>query len=243
MSHSYPFPPGYVPPHITTSEMQMIDDYVAPNRVHRPTPTGAFVVVEGPDGVGKTRTTQRIAELLRETGFLVIATREPSDGAIGRDIRAILRGDSQPLDAMTMSRMYAEDRLDHLKRIVLPAITERRVIVCDRYLLSSIAYQHGAMGLPLSDVLRFNRYAVVPDLTLVLRAPQDVCTSRRGTRGEAVSMFEDEETQRKIRRVYDNAFDYIELHNPAFIDASDEFDSVVKTCMRRVMRTIEEVSK
>jgi dTMP kinase len=205
--------------------------------------TGAFIVVEGPDGVGKTRIAQRITKLLCEDGFSTHPTREPSDRAIGRRIREMLRGDIPAPNAIGMSQLYAEDRLDHLTNIVLPTLVEGRIVVCDRYLLSSIAYQHGSMGLPLTDVLRFNRYAIVPDLTIVLRTSQDVCAARRKERGDAPSMFEDEETQRKVRRVYDNAFDYIEKHNPVFVDASGEFDSVVETCMQHVMRTIEEVTK
>lgn len=203
----------------------------------------AFIVVEGPDGVGKTRITQRITKLLREAKHPVVSTREPSDGPTGCRIREMLRGEVPAKGAIGMSRLYAEDRIDHLACTVLPALRGDEVVVCDRYLLSSIAYQYGAMGIPLSTVLRFNRYAVTPDLTLVLRASPETCALRRKERGEAPSMFEDEETQRKVRIVYDNAFDYIESHNPVFVDASGDFASVMETCMFHIMRTIEEVSK
>lgn len=241
MSQPYPFPPRFMPP-IETKVMTLMEDYVLP----QPTPTKnarAFIVVEGPDGVGKTRVAQRIAKLLCEAGFSAHPTREPSDGTIGKRIREMLRGEVPAPDAIGMSKLYAEDRMDHLTTVVLPALVEGRIVVCDRYLLSSIAYQHGAMGIPLSTVLRFNRYAVVPDLTIVLRASSDVCATRRTERGEKPSMFEDEETQRKVRRVYDNAFDYIEKHNSVFVDASGDLDSVVESCMFYVMRTIGEVSK
>lgn len=204
---------------------------------------GVFVVVEGPDGVGKTSIVQRMTKSLSDVGFSATCTREPSTGKIGFRIREMLQGKIPAPSAIEMSRLYAEDRMDHLIRTVLPSLAIGCISICDRYLLSSIAYQHGAMGLPLADVLRFNRYAVVPDLTLVLRTSPEVCAARRKERGEAPSMFEDEETQRKVRRVYDNAFDYIERHNPVLVDASGEFDSVLETCMVHVMRTIEEVSR
>jgi dTMP kinase len=204
---------------------------------------GAFIIIEGPDGVGKTRITKQLTKRLHESGSQVTCTREPSDGKLGRQIREMLRGEIPAPAAIDMSRLYAEDRMDHLIRTVLPSLAIGLVSICDRYLLSSIAYQHGAMGLALSDVLAFNRYAVVPDLTIVLRAPQDVCTARRKERDEAPSMFEDEETQRKIRRVYDNAFDYIAAHNPVFVDASGEFDTVLDACMGHVMSTIKEISQ
>jgi dTMP kinase len=216
--------------------------YIAP----QPAPkkmVGTFIVIEGPDGVGKTRLTQWIAKNLRKFEFSVVQTREPSDGSIGCRIREMLRGEIPAKDAIGMSKLYAEDRIDHLARIVLPALRGSEIVVCDRYLLSSIAYQHGAMGLSLSDVLAFNRYAIVPDLTLILRSSPDICAARRKERGDAPSMFEDEETQRKIRRVYDNPFDFIESHNPVMVDASGDFDSVLEACMGQVMSTIEEVSK
>jgi dTMP kinase len=203
---------------------------------------GVFIVVEGPDGVGKSTIANAIFDNLWKTRSTVL-TREPSDLTIGSRIRAILRGELPAPNPNELALLYAKDRVDHLSWRVLPELANGKVIVCDRYLLSSIAYQHGSMGLPLADVLCFNRYAIVPDLTLVLRTSQDVCSARRKERGDAPSMFEDEETQRKVRRVYDNAFDYIAVHNPVFVDASGEFDSVVETCMRHVMRTIEEVSK
>lgn len=204
---------------------------------------GVFIVVEGPDGVGKTRMTNAIVEEIRKLEFRTVGTREPSGGTIGKRIREMLCGDVQAPDAIGMSRLYAEDRMDHLVWTVMPALLREEVVVCDRYLLSSIAYQHGAMGLPLADVLRFNRYAVAPDLTLVLRAPQEVCTARRNARDDKPSMFEDEETQRKIRRIYDNPFDYIESHDPVLVDAHGEFVSVLETCMQHILRTIERVSK
>lgn len=241
MSYQYPFPPGYLPPIDVAQATKAIGSYIASQQL--PKTTRAFIVVEGPDGVGKTRVAQRIAKLLYEAGFSAHPTREPSDGMIGKRIREMLRGDVPAPDAIGMSRLYAEDRMDHLMTVVLPALDEGRIVVCDRYLLSSIAYQHGAMGLPLADIRRFNRYAIVPDLTLVLRTSQDVCAARRKERGDAPSMFEDEETQRKIWRIYDNPFDYIETHNPVLVDASGEFDSVLETCMSHVMRTIEEVSR
>lgn len=232
----------YCPHHFALQEESVAQMQAQRNRVKSKN-TRAFIVVEGPDGVGKTRTTAWIAKRLRKAGLSVVSTREPSDGSIGRRIREMLRGEVPAKDAIGMSRLYAEDRIDHLASVVLPNLRGDEIVVCDRYLLSSIAYQHGAMGLALSDVLGFNRYAVVPDLTIILRASQDVCTARRAERGEVPSMFEDEETQRKIRRVYDNASDFVESHNPVFVDASGTFDETLEACMGHVMSTIEEVSK
>lgn len=204
---------------------------------------GAFIVIEGPDGVGKTRMALAIAKWLRDLRYSVVHTREPSDGSIGCRIREMLRGEIPAKDAEGMSRLYAEDRLDHLARVVLPALVGEEIVICDRYLLSAIAYQHGAMGLALSDVLGFNRYAINPDLTLVLTASEDVCAARRRERGDAQTMFEDDETQRKIRRIYGEAQSFVSHHNPISIDASGNFDEVLKACMQHVMRTIEEMSR
>jgi dTMP kinase len=204
---------------------------------------GVFVVVEGLDGVGKTTVTRTIVTSLRKSGLPTVLTREPSDGSIGCRIREMLRGETPAKDAIGMSRLYAEDRIDHLARVVLPALANEQVVICDRYLLSAIAYQHGAMGVPLADVRRFNRHVIVPDLTLILSASSDVCAERLRRRGEARTLFEDDETQRSVRRIYAEGQIYISRHNPFAVDASGDFDAVLDACMRPIIGVIAEASR
>src|SRR5437667_268896 len=101
---------------------------------------GRFIVLEGIDGAGTTTQADAIAAALRKKGRQVFVTREPSDLAIGKQIRAALVGKAAfPSDALAL--LFAADRLDHLEREVQPALRAGTDVICDRYVLSSMAYQ------------------------------------------------------------------------------------------------------
>lgn len=170
---------------------------------------GLFLVLEGLDGAGTTTQTERLARALRERGHSVITTREPSDGPIGVLIRQALTGRLQlpggqgPLAAETLALLFAADRTDHLKATVLPALEQGKVVISDRYLLSSLAYQ--GSSLEMEWVAEANRFAISPDLTLFVEVGVKVAASRRAGRGGAEELFEAEQQQRKIARQYAKA--------------------------------------
>ncbi|MBU8897461.1 dTMP kinase [Corallococcus sp. H22C18031201] len=167
---------------------------------------GTFIVLEGLDGAGTTTQTERIASVLRSEGHPVVTTREPSDGPLGTLIRQALTGrlgmprGAGPLASETLALLYAADRTDHLKARVLPALDEGKVVLSDRYVLSSLAYQ-GA-SLPMAWVETVNAYAVPPDLTLFVGVAPEVAARRRALRGGPAELFEADEAQRRIARQY-----------------------------------------
>jgi len=138
----------------------------APRSPRRPYP-GLFVVLEGIDGAGTTTQAERLCAALRAEDVRATVTREPSDGPIGTLIRQALTGrvslpnGGGPLNAHTLALLFAADRADHLEAQVLPCVDRGDVVLCDRYVLSSLAYQ-GA-SLPLDWVEGINAFASPPD--------------------------------------------------------------------------------
>jgi dTMP kinase len=174
----------------------------------RPYP-GLFVVLEGIDGAGTTTQTERLVASLRAEGYRAFSTREPSDGPIGTMIRQALTGrmglpgHSGPIGAQTLALLFAADRVDHLEAQILPALDRGEIVICDRYVLSSLAYQ--GLSLPVDWVSGLNAFAARPDVTLFLDVDVSVASQRRARRGGAPELFEDDEQQERISRQYDAA--------------------------------------
>ena len=169
-------------------------------------PDGRFIVLEGLDGSGTTTQLERLAEALRAEGHQVRVTREPSDGPIGAQIRLALSGRlglpnrRGPLTEDALALLFAADRLDHLASVVEPALERGEIVLCDRYLLSSLAYQGSA--LPLEWVEEINGRARAPDLTLFLEVDVATAARRRAARGGEAELFEQDERQALIARQY-----------------------------------------
>ncbi len=176
---------------------------MSPPRRGRP---GRFFVLEGLDGAGTTTQCERLAAELRARGFRVLTTREPSDGPVGTMIRQALTGrlglpgGKGPLAPETLALLFAADRTDHLNARIRPALERGEIVLSDRYLLSSLAYQ-GA-GLPMAWVEQANAYADKPDLTLFVQVDPAIAARRRAGRGGDAELFEAEELQRRIARQY-----------------------------------------
>jgi dTMP kinase len=145
---------------------------------------GCFVVLEGGEGVGKSTQARRLAERLRASGHPVLVTREPGDSRIGPAVRGVLLDPANAgLSPRAEALLYAADRAEHVAAVIRPALAAGSVVVCDRYVDSSIAYQGVARGLG-DDVERISRWAtesLLPDLTVVLDV--DPTTAHRRLRG------------------------------------------------------------
>ena len=161
---------------------------------------GRFVVLEGIDGSGTTTQAARLAASLQAAGHAVVSTREPSDGPLGVVLRQALTRRLVGLSDRALALLFAADRLDHLASVVEPALAEGKVVVSDRYVLSSLAYQ--GMRLPLSWVETLNAAARPADLTLYLEVDPRTAARRRQGRGGAAELFDADEVQRAVARAY-----------------------------------------
>ncbi len=164
-----PFAP--VPGHVNGSS-----HHVAPRR-------GLLIAFEGGEGVGKSTQARLLAIWLRDQGYDVLATQEPGATKVGMRLRALLLDTAHAgLNARAETLMYAADRAEHVATVIVPALERGTVVVTDRYVDSSIAYQGRGRNQPVSEVAELNKWAtggVEPDLTILLDLPPGVGLSRR----------------------------------------------------------------
>ena len=131
---------------------------------------GYLITFEGPEGSGKTTVMKRLAEYLELKGYNVIKTREPGGTVISEKIRGIILDiNHKEMAPETEALLYAASRTQHIVEVIKPNIEKGNIILCDRYLDSSLVYQGYARGLGIEKVLEINKYAVensLPDLTI-----------------------------------------------------------------------------
>lgn len=154
---------------------------------------GVFITFEGGDGVGKTTQIKMLAEWLRGVGVDLVVTRNPGGtddlGVMVRQFLLAGSGTSPEVSAL----LFAADRGHHVLRVVRPALESGQVVLCDRYTDSSVAYQGGGMGLDPTKVADLSAWAtngLVPDLTILLDAPEKEGRLRRSGRGDDEDNFE-----------------------------------------------------
>ncbi len=170
---------------------------------------GLFVALEGLDGAGTTTQCQRVAAALRSAKRTVFVTAEPTQGPIGTLIRQALKrrvtlpGGEAALTDETLALLFAADRVDHFAADIASALHAGAVVLSDRSLLSSLAYQGARVGMEWVNAL--NARAVVPDLTVFLAIDVATAEARRAERGLASDLFENRKTQLETRRQYAKA--------------------------------------
>ncbi|MFI7484057.1 dTMP kinase [Kocuria sp. M1R5S2] len=135
-------------------------------------PSGAFVVLEGGDGAGKSTQAGRLVAALRAEGHDVVRTREPGGTPLGERVRELVLDPAHgPVDPRTEALLFAAARAAHVEQLIRPALAAGRIVVCDRFADSSAAYQGAGRGLGVARVAELNAWAtagLVPDLTVLL---------------------------------------------------------------------------
>jgi dTMP kinase len=150
---------------------------------HPPPRRGVLIAFEGGEGAGKTTQARLLAIWLREQGYDVLATHEPGATKVGMRLRALLLDTAHAgLSPRAETLMYAADRAEHVESVIVPALERGTVVVTDRYVDSSIAYQGRGRNQPVGEVAGLNKWAtggVEPDLTILLDLPPLEGLSRR----------------------------------------------------------------
>jgi dTMP kinase len=164
-----------------------------------------LIVLEGIDGAGTTTQAARLVQALRADGVATHLTREPSDGPVGKLLRNMLGGAHAPVDATTMSLLFAADRADHLHREVEPALARGEVVVSDRWYHSSLAYQ--GTGEERAWIRQLNARARRPDRTIFLEVPAAVAATRRADAGRSDEIFDALPLQERIAANYREVID------------------------------------
>ena len=203
-----------------------------------------FITVEGPEGSGKSSVCRRIYEKLLELGYDVILTREPGGTPISEAIRdVILNKENTSIDGRTEALLYAASRRQHLIEKVWPALKEGKIVLCDRYLDSSLAYQGGARGLGVDEILNINMFATegtFPDLTLLFDIEPELGLARIArNQNREVNRLDLEkidfhksvrETFLSLSRRFSNRFEVV--------DASLTFDEVFENALQVVLKRL-----
>ena len=203
-----------------------------------------FITIEGPEGSGKTSVMNAIVAKLLSEGFPIVRTREPGGTPIAEQIRnVILDKENILLDARAEALLYAASRRQHLVEKVWPALKEGKIVICDRYLDSSLAYQGGARGLGVRNVLKINLFATegfLPDLTLLFDVdPKQGLARINKTANREINRLDLEKMtfHRKVRRT----FLQLAQKDPSrfvVIDASKPFEEVVATTEAIIRRAL-----
>jgi dTMP kinase len=164
---------------------------------------GLFISFEGLDGCGKSTQMDLLAAALRERGYVVLITREPGGTTLGESIREVLLDPRyHGMSARAEALLYAAARAHLVEQVIRPALKDGQVVLCDRYIDSSLAYQGYGRGLGTDDIITLNVWAtecLFPDLTLFLDLDDDIRSTRMATVPDRLEA-EDEEFHRRVGR-------------------------------------------
>lgn len=168
---------------------------------------GYFITLEGPDGSGKSTQIRLLKEYFIEKGYEVVETREPGGTRISEKIRdIILDTENTEMSPVTEALLYAAARAQHVHEVIYPSIQNGKIVICDRYVDSSIVYQGMARGLGKETVGAINNIAiqgVMPDLTLVFDIDPETALNRKVSGNDADRLeLEDIEFHRRVYNGY-----------------------------------------
>jgi len=159
---------------------------------------GIFICIEGIDASGKSTQARWLVRNLRRRGFNAIYTTEPSKGEVGSFIRRYILQRKKRVPAVVEALLFAVDRVDHVESRIEPELESGKIVVSDRYVYSSLAYQ-GAAGLDIRWIDQINRMALPPDLSIYIDVPPEVVVKRIRRRR---SVMETLENLRRVRKIY-----------------------------------------
>lgn len=206
-----------------------------------------FITIEGPEGSGKSSVTKKVVELLEKEGYQIVLTREPGGTPISEEIRNVILDKSNTnMDPMTEALLYAASRRQHLVEKVWPLSKEGKIVISDRFIDSSLAYQGGARGLGIDKILSLNTYATdgyFPDLTLLFDIEPELGLARiAANANREVNRLDLEKldfhknvrkTFLELSKRFSNRYIVIDASKPfdeVVIDAYNAIKNKMKTC-------------
>lgn len=203
---------------------------------------GVFITFEGNDGAGKTTVCKAVEKRLSEMGYSVLYTREPGGSRIAEAIRQVLLDvENTEMDARTEALLYAASRRQHLVEVVLPALNANKIVLCDRFIDSSLAYQGYARQIGAPEIWDINQFAIdghMPDKTLFLSVSVETGKKRMDLRGDKNRLdLEASAFHARVRKGYQTLCqDYPE--RITVIDAEADVHTVVDQSLQEILKVV-----
>jgi dTMP kinase len=204
---------------------------------------GIFISLEGPDGSGKTTVSQLVQKQLEKEGYQVLLTREPGGIEIAEQIRGIiLDTKNTAMEARTEALLYAAARRQHLMEKIKPALEQGYIVLCDRFVDSSIVYQGIGRGIGVDEVYQMNLFAIeniMPSKTIFFDIPYEIGLERI-SQGDREADRLDLETNEFHKKVYEGYLTICEKYKDRIvkINANTDIDSVTKQVLKEIRSCI-----
>lgn len=205
-----------------------------------------FITLEGPDGSGKTTIAKKIVETLENMGYEVVFTREPGGISISEQIRdIILNKENTEMDGRTEALLYAASRRQHIAQKIIPALNENKIVICDRFLDSSLAYQGVGRNIGIDEVMSINQFAidnVMPVLTIYFDVSPEIGLQRISANKNREVNRLDLEKLAFHSKVRDGYLQLVERFPNRIkkIDASLSIENVYNEAMKHINNVLEK---
>lgn len=203
----------------------------------KPSYTGKFIVFEGPDRCGKSTQANMLEQYFAELGKEVILTREPGGDKVAEDIREILLNPDNVVSPMTELLLYEASRAQHTEQKVLPALKEGKIVICERYTMSTCAYQGYGRNIDMGIIDRLNNIATLglePDLTLVFLMSDKYFKERGEHLFSDRLEREDEAFRHKMRQGYRELV--AKQKNAVIINADNDKKTVQEAVLKEIKK-------
>ena len=188
--------------------------------------SGKFIVFEGLDGSGQSTQVRLLGEFLENKGYSVLKTKEPTiDSEAGKKIRRVLE-EKEKISPKELQGLFAEDRKEHLKNLIIPALKDNKIVISDRYFFTSFSYSR-TLNLPYQWLKEINNEFLLPDLVFFLDVKAETCLERIKNRGEGEELFEKKEFLEQSYQNFKKTFE--EFRNQCkiyFIDGEKSIEKV-----------------
>lgn len=204
---------------------------------------GKFITFEGPEGSGKTSVITGVKKYLEDAGHGLVTTREPGGIKIAEEIRdIILSKENTEMDAHAEALLFAASRSQHFSEKIIPALKENKIILCDRFIDSSLAYQGHARGLGIDEVYEINKFAIgnkMPDLTIFIDVPPSVGLARVFSNSRKVDRL-DLESLAFHEKVYEGYMIIAKKYNNriVIIDGTQKVEAVIQDAINVIEKIL-----
>lgn len=200
---------------------------------------GKFIVFEGLDGSGQSTQASLLKDYFLTRGKEVISTKEPTQWTeAGKKIKTVLE-EKISIEPLRLQELFVQDRDEHLREEIIPALRAGKIVICDRYFFSTLAF--GGIGVPMLKLKLMNKGFLYPDMTFYLKVRPEVCVERIDKRGEGVRFFEKLEKLKKVAQNYEKIIESAkQFPNVVAIDGEKSIkeihQEIVRVCLKSHFR-------